>query len=110
MFVELHIIQNFPPSNLNRDDIGQPKTTDFGGVRRARISSQCQKRAIRFHPAFKAATGVELSWRTRLMVKGLTDRLAVQPDITAEQAHPIAVRVAEAYAKKKPRMPTKHLH
>ncbi len=55
--IELHIIQNFPPSNLNRDDIGQPKSTDFGGVRRARISSQCQKRAIRLHPAFAKATG-----------------------------------------------------
>ena len=46
MFVELHIIQNFPPSNLNRDDLGQPKDADFGGYRRARISSQCLKRAI----------------------------------------------------------------
>jgi CRISPR system Cascade subunit CasC len=102
MFVELHIIQNFPPSNLNRDDIGQPKTTDFGGVRRARISSQCQKRAIRLHPAFKEATQVELSVRTRLMVKGLTDRLSAQPGVTPEQAHAVAARVAEAYAKKKP--------
>jgi len=102
MFVELHIIQNFPPSNLNRDDIGQPKTTDFGGVRRARISSQCQKRAIRFHPAFKAATGVELSWRTRLMVKSLSDILSADTDITTDQARPIALRLCEAYAKKKP--------
>jgi CRISPR system Cascade subunit CasC len=47
MFVELHMLQNFAPSNLNRDDTGSPKDCEFGGYRRARISSQCIKRAIR---------------------------------------------------------------
>ena len=47
--IELHLIQNFAPSNLNRDDTGSPKDAMFGGVRRARISSQCLKRAIRRH-------------------------------------------------------------
>jgi len=45
--VEVHLIQNFAPSNLNRDDTGQPKDATFGGFRRARISSQCSKRSIR---------------------------------------------------------------
>jgi len=45
--VELHLIQSFPPSLLNRDDSGSPKEGVFGGVRRARLSSQCLKRAIR---------------------------------------------------------------
>jgi CRISPR system Cascade subunit CasC len=45
--LELHILQNFAPSNLNRDDTGSPKSCDFGGYRRARISSQAIKRAIR---------------------------------------------------------------
>jgi CRISPR system Cascade subunit CasC len=49
MFVELHLIQNFAPSNLNRDDTGSPKECEFGGYRRARISSQCLKRAVRMH-------------------------------------------------------------
>ena len=47
MIIELHMLQNFAPSNLNRDDTGTPKNSEFGGHRRARISSQCQKRAIR---------------------------------------------------------------
>src|SRR3990172_11895826 len=47
MNIELHILQNFAPSNLNRDDTGSPKSCDFGGYRRARISSQAIKRAIR---------------------------------------------------------------
>ncbi|MGE3518254.1 MAG: type I-E CRISPR-associated protein Cas7/Cse4/CasC [Vicinamibacterales bacterium] len=47
MKIELHLLQNFAPSNLNRDDTGAPKDCDFGGYRRARISSQAQKRAVR---------------------------------------------------------------
>ncbi len=45
--IELHLLQNFPPSCLNRDDTNTPKTCEFGGVTRARVSSQCWKRAIR---------------------------------------------------------------
>lgn len=45
--IELHILQSFPVSCLNRDDMGSPKTAVFGGVKRARISSQCMKRAQR---------------------------------------------------------------
>lgn len=46
-FVEIHVLQNYAPSNLNRDDTGAPKDAFFGGRRRARISSQCLKRAVR---------------------------------------------------------------
>jgi len=49
MKLELHLIQSFPPANLNRDENGMPKSTVFGGRPRARISSQCQKRAVRLH-------------------------------------------------------------
>ncbi len=45
--IELHILQSFPVSCLNRDDMGTPKTAIFGGCKRARISSQCLKRAQR---------------------------------------------------------------
>jgi CRISPR system Cascade subunit CasC len=45
--IEIHALQNFAPSNLNRDDTGAPKDAFFGGTRRARVSSQCDKRAIR---------------------------------------------------------------
>ena len=45
--IEIHVLQNFAPSNLNRDDTGAPKDALFGGTRRARISSQCIKRSIR---------------------------------------------------------------
>ena len=45
--IELHILQSFPVSCLNRDDVGSPKSALFGGVQRARLSSQSLKRAIR---------------------------------------------------------------
>lgn len=45
--IELHILQSFPVSCLNRDDVGSPKSAVFGGAQRARISSQCLKRASR---------------------------------------------------------------
>lgn len=51
LFLEFHLIQNFAPSNLNRDDTGAPKDAIFGGQRRARVSSQCFKRAIRLATA-----------------------------------------------------------
>lgn len=47
LFLDFHLIQNFVPSNLNRDDTGAPKDAIFGGQRRARVSSQCWKRATR---------------------------------------------------------------
>lgn len=45
--IEIHALQNFAPSNLNRDDTGAPKDALFGGTRRARVSSQCLKRSVR---------------------------------------------------------------
>ena len=47
LFIEFHIIQSLPPNNMNRDDTGSPKTAVFGGVRRARVSSQAWKKATR---------------------------------------------------------------
>jgi len=88
MFVELHILQSFAPSNLNRDDTGSPKDCEFGGVRRARISSQCLKRAIRTNPAFAAATGVPVADRTRRVTRALLQRLA-EKGIREEDAVPV---------------------
>lgn len=47
LFLDIHAIQTLPPSNINRDDTGSPKTAQYGGVTRARVSSQSWKRAIR---------------------------------------------------------------
>jgi CRISPR system Cascade subunit CasC len=47
LFIDIHAIQTVPPANINRDEDGSPKSTTFGGTRRARVSSQAWKRAIR---------------------------------------------------------------
>ncbi|MER6809897.1 type I-E CRISPR-associated protein Cas7/Cse4/CasC [Spirillospora sp. NPDC000708] len=46
-FLDVHVLQSVPPSNLNRDESGSPKTATYGGVLRARVSSQAWKRAVR---------------------------------------------------------------
>jgi CRISPR system Cascade subunit CasC len=79
MYVELHILQNFAPSNLNRDDTNSPKDCEFGGYRRARISSQCLKRAIR--TTFKSEGLVppeRLASRTKRLLDALSERLIAQ--------------------------------
>lgn len=77
--IEIHALQNFAPSNLNRDDTGAPKDAFFGGTRRARVSSQCGKRAIRQYFDQKMKEGVfnadELAVRTKRVYQAIADRL-----------------------------------
>lgn len=54
-FIQLHLLTSYPPANLNRDDLGRPKTAVMGGVTRLRISSQCLKRNWRTSELFKNA-------------------------------------------------------
>lgn len=78
-FIELHLIQNFAPACLNRDDTGAPKDAMFGGYRRSRISSQCLKRAIR--DTFSTAGLLkpeELGIRTRNLVSLLEENLSTK--------------------------------
>lgn len=76
MIVELHMLQNFAPSCLNRDDTNSPKECEFGGYRRARISSQCIKRAIRENFKDNHLLPPEsLAKRTKLLVGNLTQRM-----------------------------------
>jgi CRISPR system Cascade subunit CasC len=54
-FLQLHLLTNFPPANLNRDDTGRPKTALMGDALRLRVSSQCEKRAWRTSDVFREA-------------------------------------------------------
>lgn len=98
MFIEIHMLQNFAPSNLNRDDTGNPKDTEFGGVRRARISSQCIKRAIRNEKIFSETTSVDLGIRTRWMNRLLAEAL-VNKGKDETQAQLIADAFSVQYSK-----------
>ena len=72
--IEIHALQNFAPSNLNRDDTGAPKDAFFGGTRRARISSQCVKRAVREY--FKERNKDWIANRTKRIVDVLKEQVA----------------------------------
>lgn len=66
-FVQLHMLTNYPPSNLNRDDTGRPKTALVGDAMRLRISSQSQKRAWRTSETFETSLAGHLGARTKMM-------------------------------------------
>ncbi|MBU2805858.1 type I-E CRISPR-associated protein Cas7/Cse4/CasC [Acidithiobacillus ferridurans] len=82
--IEIHVLQNFAPSNLNRDDTGAPKDALFGGMRRARVSSQCSKRAVREFFGERVREGVlgadELAVRTKRVYQAIADALAGKRD------------------------------
>jgi CRISPR system Cascade subunit CasC len=76
--LEIHMLQNFAPSNLNRDDTGSPKDAYFGGTRRGRISSQSLKRAMRMY--FKDQNLISednLAVRTKRLTERLVELLAI---------------------------------
>jgi CRISPR system Cascade subunit CasC len=99
MFVELHAIQNFAPANLNRDDTNNPKDCEFGGVRRARISSQCIKRAIRTCAVFAETTGVDVGTRTKWLVNLLRQRL-IDAGKSEEEATDVLTAFVPKFASK----------
>ncbi|MBI2865504.1 MAG: type I-E CRISPR-associated protein Cas7/Cse4/CasC [Chloroflexi bacterium] len=84
MLIEVHMLQNHAPSNLNRDDTGSPKEAVFGGYKRARISSQCLKRSIRRSDVFEERLAGLLATRTRSLPQLVKDRLiaaGLSPDM-----------------------------
>lgn len=73
--MELHIIQSVPVACLNRDDLNSPKTAVFGGVQRARVSSQSWKRAIRDMAKEIDKSGQFKGARSRLFIKEISAAL-----------------------------------
>jgi CRISPR system Cascade subunit CasC len=95
--IELHILQSFPVTCLNRDDVGAPKSARFGGAPRARVSSQCWKRAIRTL-AKDYAPGVFAGQRTRYVVRAL-EALFVAKGVAGPKAKELAEVTADAVGK-----------
>lgn len=100
--IEVHALQNFAPSNLNRDDTGAPKDAVFGGARRARVSSQCSKRAVRGYFEEKSKEGFfstdELAVRTKRVCQAVADRLKGSHD---EAEVLLKIEIALSYVKLK---------
>lgn len=79
MKLEIHLLQSFPPANLNRDENGMPKSTQFGGKPRARISSQSQKRAARLnYQQFANLDAQHFAYRSRSWLPELAEALRRQ--------------------------------
>ena len=95
MFLDCYAIQNVPSNNINRDESGNPKTAQYGGVLRSRVSSQAWKRAMRAMFA-DLLPGDRLGVRTKGMVDLLVGRItAMRPD-AAEQAPKLAAAIMKA--------------
>lgn len=66
-FIQIHLLTSYPPANLNRDDLGRPKTAKMGGFDRLRVSSQSLKRAWRTSDLFQQALNEHVGTRTKLL-------------------------------------------
>ncbi len=89
--IEFHILQSFPVTCLNRDDVGAPKTAVVGGVTRARVSSQCWKRQVRLA---LPSMGVKLGIRTKL-AETLFVQACKDAGANEEQASACGKKIAE---------------
>lgn len=74
LFLDIHAIQTLPPSNMNRDDTGSPKTAQYGGVRRSRVSSQSWKKAMREYFNNHGENG-NVGVRTLEIVRYIADKI-----------------------------------
>lgn len=104
MIIEIHMLKSFPPTNLNRDDTGSPKTCLFGGVQRGRISSQCQKRSWRISDVFRDSPIGALGIRTRKMPQLVGEALERQ-DVEADYVK-AAVKLLSGFGNKEGKVKT----
>ncbi|MDF7674198.1 type I-E CRISPR-associated protein Cas7/Cse4/CasC [Acetobacteraceae bacterium ESL0709] len=105
-FLQLHFLTFYPPSNVNRDDTGAPKTATVGGVTRLRISSQALKRAWRTSPVFTKTLEGHMGQRTQRLAEEIFTHLRGK-DINEKEATEISREIAKAFGKVKEEKPQK---
>ncbi|WP_130840429.1 type I-E CRISPR-associated protein Cas7/Cse4/CasC [Corynebacterium neomassiliense] len=95
-YLDLHILQLVPPSCINRDDTGSPKSARFGGVERHRVSSQAWKRAAR--KGFADLLDAEqLGERTKYGALRVAEKLrGLRSELSEEEALEFAGEVLKA--------------
>lgn len=99
LFLDVHAIQNVPPANINRDDTGSPKTAQYGGVKRARVSSQSWKSEMRKY--FNKNTENE-GIRTLRLAEGVAKEiLKKEPSKSYEECLKLSTDMLEKYTVKK---------
>ncbi|MBN2701187.1 MAG: type I-E CRISPR-associated protein Cas7/Cse4/CasC, partial [Methylothermaceae bacterium] len=97
-FVQLHLLTSYPPANLNRDDLGRPKTALMGGAERLRISSQSLKRAWRTSDTFQSKLGDNMGVRTKRIGEEIFDQL-IDGRIKEKNAHQWAKDISGVFGK-----------
>lgn len=95
-FVQIHLLTPYAPSNLNRDDLGRPKTAVMGGTQRLRVSSQCLKRAWRTSDTFASALNGHIGTRTKEMGTKIEQDL-IKAGRSAKDAREIAREIAKQF-------------
>lgn len=95
-FVQLHLLTSYPPSNLNRDDLGNPKTARLGGVERLRVSSQSLKRAWRTSELFQQALAGSIGTRTKRLGVEAFEALS-KAGVAEKQAREWAGQIAKVF-------------
>lgn len=98
VFLQLHLLTTYPPSNPNRDDQGRPKQALVGGAPRLRLSSQSVKRALRMSEAFQQGLAGHMGQRTKFMAKEVLDHL-IAGGIDAAKARDTAESIAKVFGK-----------
>lgn len=99
-FIQLHLLTAYPPSNLNRDDLGRPKTAIVGGTTRLRISSQSLKRAWRKSELFQEALANHIGIRTKIIGKEIFNTLK-EKGISENNSKEWSKKIAEVFGKLK---------
>jgi CRISPR system Cascade subunit CasC len=98
LYLDFHILQSVPPSNLNRDDNGTPKHAQYGGVRRARVSSQAWKRATRTTFAQSGTIAPEkLGVRTKQISRQLATAIRERTGLQEADAVKLATALLSAF-------------
>jgi CRISPR system Cascade subunit CasC len=97
-FLQLHLLTSYPPSNLNRDDLGRPKTAMMGGETRLRVSSQSLKRAWRTSDSFVEALQGHVGTRTKEMGREVYKSL-VSGGVKPKDAKAWASHIAGVFGK-----------
>lgn len=97
-FLQLHYLTIYPLSNPNRDDLGRPKSANYGGAPRLRISSQALKRAVRLSDVMQAELKGHLGDRTQRIGEVVRDALA-DGGVSEDQVIEIATQVADIFGK-----------
>ena len=99
-FIQLHLLTAYPPSNLNRDDLGRPKTAIVGGTERLRVSSQSLKRAWRTSENFQDALSDFQGTRTKRLGEKVFQQLREQ-EVAEKLATEWATTIAGVFGKNK---------